>query len=676
MPSQIGPSRTLILLLLSFLTLGLGSSAGGALEFQDYPGIETCAGGEAAAAVLKVGIVSFDGGRVRKSLVAGKTGSAYASDSQCGGDRQTITITFKYGVQNVNFLIWDGHQRGLNPYPYTITDDLGNVEISTVSGNSNYQSVSSGYSSAANIRRITITPGPFVGPCIICDPETGKPTWGFAITGLTFTSPFLTIDPSPYLLDSFATNGIRIDASNPSEGNIASGIAADGAARLILAIRAEYVGQKLSLQLYGDEGQSTSIERNGYLGSIDSPPDKALRPTTIIAIKTGEGPMAFAIYYAPLDFTFPGQNYEAQFERGVEVSIGSPNTPGYENFVSLTVIRPPVFLVHGLWGEPSNWQKFIPLLNDPRRGPSFTVVKIDYSMPVIGEVTSRNPPTSENQQVRQNQLGLDYNAQGLFTQIATELVQYRSNFNAAAVRIDVVAHSMGGLIIRNLQSFEAFSGRDSYGQGLVHKIITIGTPHFGSPIATALLPGETTDPNRCVRRLFAFAGLAAYKNVTVDSESFRGAVADISGDGYGQIMNPTLERLRASSRHDIPTALIAGTMDTRNLSGLDCTGCKAALLRFACPSDFLSTSLTEDKWPAVFRSRSNNSIPQSDGIVSLPSQFAGLSGFVFPGVVHSTGLVKSLSFNGPEELNSPDVAMQVSDLLNRPVKDAAFSARP
>ena len=163
--------------------------------------------------------------------------------------------------------------------------------------------------------------------------------------------------PPPYLLDSFATNGIRIDASNPSEGNIASGIAADGAARLILAIRAEYVGQKLSLQLYGDEGQSTSIERNGYLGSIDSPPDKALRPTTIIAIKTGEGPMAFAIYYAPLDFTFPGQNYEAQFERGVEVSIGSPNTPGYENFVSLTVIRPPVFLVHGLWGEPSNWQK-------------------------------------------------------------------------------------------------------------------------------------------------------------------------------------------------------------------------------------------------------------------------------------------------------------------------------
>ena len=46
---------------------------------------------------------------------------------------------------------------------------------------------------------------------------------------------------------------------------------------------------------------------------------------------------------------------------------------------------------------------------------------------------------------------------------------------------------MGGDIMRTVASLPTFLSADTYGVGPIDKLITIGTPHLGSPLAIQLL---------------------------------------------------------------------------------------------------------------------------------------------------------------------------------------------
>ena len=349
----------------------------GAIEFYQYPGVETCTGNEAAAPPLQVGFVGFSGGRVRRSLLAGGTVAAYAADSSCGGDQQGITITFKGPLANVTLDLWDGHKFGPYAYVYTIRDDQGHSLTVPFYGASNYDSLNTVELPWSNVRELLITPGPFPGTCPTCDPGTGKPEWGFAVEGLRFTSYVSTVDPVPDLLDKDGRNGISLNPAKLIEGKIATTIAADGAARLVVQVQANYAGERMTLTLLNDVGQtSSSIEEDGTLGAVDGPPNPTAMPVTVTPIDTDSGPTAFAIYYAPPDYARPTRGDDRySFFRVVSITINSPDAPGYGNFLSLTIVRPPVFLIHGLWGAPGNWETFVPLLQDPR----IITYRADYS---------------------------------------------------------------------------------------------------------------------------------------------------------------------------------------------------------------------------------------------------------------------------------------------------------
>jgi triacylglycerol esterase/lipase EstA (alpha/beta hydrolase family) len=56
----------------------------------------------------------------------------------------------------------------------------------------------------------------------------------------------------------------------------------------------------------------------------------------------------------------------------------------------------------------------------------------------------------------------------------------------AARTVDVVAHSMGGLVARYYLSDSGYSENPALSINPVHKLITIGTPHSGSDLATTL----------------------------------------------------------------------------------------------------------------------------------------------------------------------------------------------
>lgn len=209
----------------------------------------------------------------------------------------------------------------------------------------------------------------------------------------------------------------------------------------------------------------------------------------------------------------------------------------------------------------------------------------------------------------------------------------------------------------------------------MHKLITIATPHLGTPIASGMLPDAVgQDPNICVRNLLATFGSVAYSSVTIEGALMHGAVADLQGNGSGVSLSPALKTLRDHSRHDVPTSLIAGVITEHNLAGLDCVfPCSAWILRKTCPSSPLAQKLTEFQWPTVFGGSSGG----SDAIVPLSSQTAGLGTETpVPGLIHSAGVSAGLSFREPDELNSPEVASRVVDLLYTPTTSPAFGQRP
>jgi hypothetical protein len=55
-------------------------------------------------------------------------------------------------------------------------------------------------------------------------------------------------------------------------------------------------------------------------------------------------------------------------------------------------------------------------------------------------------------------------------------------FSVAASQVDIIAHSMGGLVARGFVQQPDYRGKENYMKGSIHRLITIGTPHFEVPL--------------------------------------------------------------------------------------------------------------------------------------------------------------------------------------------------
>ena len=270
----------------------------------------------------------------------------------------------------------------------------------------------------------------------------------------------------------------------------------------------------------------------------------------------------------------------------------------------------------------------------------------------------------------------------MLSQITTFINNFRTARNVAAAQADIVAHSMGGLMTRKVAQLNNFSSAASFGVGPVHKLITIGTPHLGSPLALKLLQNASA----CMQQALADRHRVAILQATVGPSTWVGAAGDLQGCSDGSLQpcaeapadvlgHPTpsqsIVSLQTSDGSTVETAYIAGEMGPNNLSGLTYMGMMPSAIpaflqsRLGCKNDPLAQSLTPTLWPTIF----NNL--ESDGIVAVISQMNdinnnGGSGTVAPGDIHSSG-VEALGFNGPGELNDPYIANQILLLLNSPL---------
>ncbi len=487
---------------------------------------------------------------------------------------------------------------------------------------------------------------------------------------LPSSPPQLTLlDPVPSLLNGSAvTTNVNVLAS---KGRIVEGTAADAASELVLRVPANSVGEQFTITVINDQGQqSTSSIEDGGLGAIGTTSFTSSQ-LTVTAVSTASGPMAFAIYGSPLDFPRPeGQDVNSS-DRFISLQVLALDT-GLSSQTSVTLLRPPLVLIHGLWASPSSWSDFTPLITDPR----WVINKADYSKVIGGQIKSYSPPVPSWAKgniatTPASALGFAYNAPTVLSQINGFITSFKNGTNpanvaVAGVQADIVAHSMGGDITRTMPTISKFYSPTTFALGFVHKVITIGTPHWGSPLATMLLNNN----NECVRGVLTQSGSPSFTSVTFQNgTTTTGGVADLRGNGFGGGLSPALQKLQKPIAHPLPTALIQGLESQSQLDGLD-TSPVALSIRILCFGDSLAGHLTSTGWPKIFGQ-------DSDSIVPALSEVAGLSDFtVVNGVIHSQSS-ELLGFGPPAELDSaggiPDV---VINLLNTPVNNATYVLLP
>jgi hypothetical protein len=216
----------------------------------------------------------------------------------CRYHHPTMTITFRQPVSQITMLV------GVNAYSYALTvrDDKGGyIRLPKDSGLLD-EIVSL---PSTNIRQVTITVDRWL-------PDYSGHS--FYIDDIQFafgsgaTSTISVFDPVPELLtdsgsivtspEILATSGLPVLA-----------LAADRATRVVVRMGANRAGENLRLSILNDQGlPSTSIQEDGRLGTVDGQAEPGQSVLNLTAVSTSRGPMAFALYRPPPDFSRAGRD--------------------------------------------------------------------------------------------------------------------------------------------------------------------------------------------------------------------------------------------------------------------------------------------------------------------------------------------------------------------------------
>ena len=241
------------------------------------------------------------------------------------------------------------------------------------------------------------------------------------------------------------------------------GVAADSTTRVVVRIPAsDAVSANLTITakdgLGGDIGQICPLSQTNC-GLFQD----------LSVINTVDGDYFLGIYKAPRNFVRSeaetadkdATDRYVYIEAELKEADGTLTTTIHD---SIKIVRPPVVLIHGLWGDEGSFQNdFLDTLKDGDR-------RLVYFRSF--EST--------------NHLGLDQNSKVVERRVKEALGQFRQETSNAASQVDVVAHSMGRVLARLYIQSDLFKRPENYLEGDIYRLITLNTPHGGTPIADLL----------------------------------------------------------------------------------------------------------------------------------------------------------------------------------------------
>lgn len=449
-------------------------------------------------------------------------------------------------------------------------------------------------------------------------------------------------------------------------GRTVDAATADGETRLLIRAGGALPNRTYAISVEDENGNRPSQQR-ATVGDIGKPGQVGFAGA-LLAKADADG-WLFGVYRVPSDFVRTNADLVSPFRTvRLKISLGGNEVAAQ----SLNLIRPPVVLVHGLWdtGEET-WLHFGRLFRDPRFHPSLA----NYGRVIGPGMTLAIPDYGDRTKARGGALGFAFGADIVLARVRETLADFRTGHNpigvaTAVTQVDIVAHSMGGDVTRELPWRPGFYTKHNYQAGLVHKVITIGTPHLGSPLATSLL-----DPaNACAAELFSFLGNHVYQYVVLSEPghegTYTGGVEDLKGDGRGGAMSTALNALRTAppGRSPIPIATLAGAVSGDQLDGLDDHFNGAWLLRTVCGGVSPAASqMTAAGFPGLIGGPSDGIVPLSSALARR-SRSQGDNTFA---AAHSQGAV-TLGFRNPHLLESDEVVTKVLTLLELPTRTSTW----
>jgi hypothetical protein len=397
-----------------------------------------------------------------------------------------ITVTFSPPVASVSVTALDPDFPGNRMDAFDTSGALIGSASFTGDGRPGVFTTSTVTLTGAGIARVVLVPAP--AEYVAYDNLSFAPS---AVPKLQ------AVDPYPALISS---DGVTSDPERRAvEGNEVAKAAADGATLLLLRASGLQPGQVVFSVDGGDTDHDGGVSADGSqrLASVSAP-----------VVQTSKGMEAFALYRVPDAINPLGDTHSVQLTARLVPASGAPS----EKSLTITIVRPPVVLVHGIWSKAGTWANF-----SLRTSPSFQVTVANYKSTNAAPFAANQLPVSRYI----NQALDDLRKQGV-----------------AVTQVDYVAHSMGGVLGRLHAQLCNYSNPFNFYRGDLHTLVTLNTPHAGTPVANTAFTIVQNHP--------ILTSLIARMGMAID----RGAVMDLSRG------SAALSRLGATP---VPAHALVGT---------------------------------------------------------------------------------------------------------------------
>lgn len=281
-----------------------------------------------------------------------------------------------------------------------------------------------------------------------------------------------------------------------SAARIPSGAAADGATLLLISVQLNSGSSDAPVLLRIDDGDLSDapsgalhavddqrlVDRSPEGGAIDSLPDGPTDLLVDTVLIDGQR-WAFALYRAPRNYDSP----DLDSSRVRSVTLSALQSDLLLNDGRFLVFRPLVIFVHGTAGDTSNWDHFDLWRDSINELSGFQ----DARLPFFADRVSY-------QWIALSSGHLTDNAATILPQIGRALESWKTRFDIAATQADIVTHSYGGPVARQvaqtqpdpnpLTTADQSNARSvtNWGHGMMHKLVTLAATHRGSALANSV----------------------------------------------------------------------------------------------------------------------------------------------------------------------------------------------
>ena len=144
------------------------------------------------------------------------------------------------------------------------------------------------------------------------------------------------------------------------------------------------------------------------------------------------------------------------------------------SYIPIKLYQVPIVLVHGIWTNSTlSWiyTNFSKTLENN---------KFNVSLANYGKYNATTFDPLNDSKIGNH--GIDS-----IRIITKDILQKYNDNGIAASQVDIIAHSMGGLMARGFTQQSDYKNSNNSMQGYIHRLITIGTPHYGGNLAKILI---------------------------------------------------------------------------------------------------------------------------------------------------------------------------------------------